>query len=398
MTIDPNWMAAPGHGGPQRKNRKPNPLPLHAAHLWAERPPGHWLIPGLIPERSLGSITAESGAGKTAFLSHVGHLAPMGGEWNGDTLRPFSVVYIAAENPDAVAPRFAAEQRRLHTKAHGLFIMPDPINLLDSDAGLRLCDTVDRCEELSDLPCGLLIVDTVRDAWGGNEDSSQEVGRLFAPLKAVRDKRRTSILFAHHCGHGGDRERGSYHWRANVDFAWHLSKDETELRTLECRKMRSFPLQPKIAFTIKDPDGDYGVTIVEAPTTSGRKPKLSGQKALAFSALHDAAATHGEPLPPSLGLPAGLYGVPCSTWRQAFYDRLGDIKADTTRQAFNRALSELQKANIVGVQGYLAWPVTGHRDGQDISFRNVRPVTVTAAPDSPDMSRNVTRVTQGGNQ
>jgi hypothetical protein len=306
------------------------------------------------------------------------------------------VIYFATENPEALSPRICAELRRHgETEAHGLFVAPESINLLDPAIFDRLSDTIDAAKEREDLVHILIIIDTGRDAWTGNEDSSQEVARFTAVLKRLRDERGVTVIFTHHCGHGSERERGSYHFRANADFAWWINDAEVEggPQIVECRKMRSFPKQPSFAFIASEnEDGDYGVEIVETPAGGTRsKPRLTGQKRLCFEALCDLTVTQGTPLPAALGIPGQLHGVHCEDWRADVYARLGDMATDSKRRAFNRALTDLQGLSAIGVRDDWVWPAyVTDRDGQDKPLRFVLSVPRDAAGhdrDSPALSR-----------
>lgn len=340
-------------------------LKLHAFQQWADQPAPQWLVPDFIPECALGSVTAAPESFKSWLLMTLALKAADGGNWRGEVLPRFSAIYFATENARSHAPRQADYLARNETTADGAFIVEEQIDLLHQDCADEMKKAVKRAEELCDLHCRLVIVDTIRDAWSGNEDSSTESARALATLKSLRDELGVSVVFAHHCGHAGERERGSSNWRANVDFAWHFSRSG-DVSTARCLKMRDAPHPEPFSFGLDtDAEGRTELKFIDQVAASEKsKSPMKGQKRLALDELINQTIIVGTDLPRELGMPSGVRGVSCDAWRQAFYNRLGDLETDSKRKAYNRALVDLQSAKQICVDGDWVWAVD-QKAGQD---------------------------------
>ena len=88
------------------------------------------------------------------------------------------------------------------------------------------------------------------------------------------------------------------------------------------------------------------------------RKRLTGQKALALDCLQSITIGQGENVPASLDLPNGLRGVSQELWRENFYSKLDtQMTSDAKRKAFQRAMTDLQNLNLIGVHNDLVWPV-----------------------------------------
>jgi putative DNA primase/helicase len=328
------------------------PFRLHTAAEWARLDPPRWLVPDFLAEQSLAVIFGASGSGKSFLAAYLAHVLASGLNWRAGAIDPASVIYLAAENPGSLAPRFAALQSRLGGDFPGLFLVADEINLLAEKFADRVSATICSAERESGLRVGLLIIDTMRDAWPGNEDSSTEVSRAFAPLKAIRDRHGLCVLLVHHSGHNGDRERGSSHIRANADTVWSI-EERGQQRVIACLKMRDAARPNPFAFTLEPAGDSCVVAFSDDVSTPSKARPLSPHQRLALDSLASRIVEAGEPLPASVGVNAR--GVLCAEWRKAFYDRLGDTEPEAKRKAFQRSLTELQARNAVAVMEGYAW-------------------------------------------
>lgn len=328
------------------------PFKLHTASDWARLEPPRWLIPNFLFEQSLTVIFGPSGCGKSHLAVKTAHVGPAGLDWRGTPIDAFGVVYFAAENPGSLAPRFAAIQSHLGGLFDGLFIVAEPVNLLAENIADRIGASIVDAERKSGLRVGLIIIDTMRDAWPGNEDSSTEVSRALAPLKLVRDRHGLCVLLVHHSGHNGDRERGSSHIRANADVVWQIEERGNQ-RVVSCQKMRDAAKPDPFAFTLAPVGGSCVVAFADQCADPSKARPLSPQQRLALDSLRDRIAEGGEFVPQSVGVNAR--GILCSEWRKAFYSRLGDLEPDAKRKAFQRSMTELQARNSVTVMENYAW-------------------------------------------
>lgn len=328
------------------------PFRLIPASEWATLEPPRWIFPSFLPEISLAVVYGASGSGKSNLLVTCAHTGAAGLDWRGTPINPFAVVYFAAENPASLSPRFAAVQSHLGGSFDALFVVAEPINLLADNVAERISAAVVEAERLSGLKVGLVIIDTMRDAWPGNEDSSTEVARALAPVKLVRDRHGICVLLVHHTGHNGERERGSSHIRANADAVWQV-EERGDQRVVTCMKMRDAAKPDPFAFTLRPVGDSCVVDFTDAAPPPVRSRPLSSQQKLALDALTDRICEAGEPVPEVVGV--NVHGITCAEWRNAFYERLGDTEPDAKRKAFQRAMTELQARSLVGVREGFAW-------------------------------------------
>lgn len=343
-------VGSPSLGEPVKRRN----LAIHSFADWSTRPAPEWLVPNFLPERAVGSVVSPPGGLKSWLLATISFMGADGADWRGAPLSPFASVY-AAENPGSHSRRHAMMMRGRGFSGRGAFLMPDPIDLLAADTFDLLADAAKRAEDESGMPCRLMIVDTLRDAWSGDEDSSTDSARAMRPMKRLRDEIGVTIAYAHHCGHGGERERGSSNWRGNADFAWFLDKIG-ETVTARCLKMRDGPDDLSFAFRLAETEtGDAYLEFVDDERAARTGRKLSPQRQLALDALLSVIAERGALPPPSSLLPSSVRGVSCEAWREEFYARLGDTDTGTKRQAFNRALRDLQGVGVVQVREDFAW-------------------------------------------
>jgi hypothetical protein len=87
---------------------------------------------------------------------------------------------------------------------------------------------------------------------------------------------------------------------------------------------------------------------------------------IAFKALREAIAEHGEPLPPSSTLPGGVRAVRLEVWRRRFYvyepadadsqDEAAMRRAGDARlKRFTRSRTALVASGAVGIANEFAW-------------------------------------------
>lgn len=336
------------------------PFKLIPATEWAKRPPPNWIVPGFLLEKSLAIVYGESGCGKSFLMSHVSHVLAAGCGWNDEFLKRGCVVYFGTENPGSLSPRFKAMQNHLEGDFGAVYMVAEELNLLDPDTGRRLAMAIREAQNLSGLPVQLVVVDTFRDAHVGNEDSSQDIAKAFAPLKAIRDNFETTVCLVHHSGHGGERERGSSHIRANVDTAWQVAENNGT-RTVSCQKMRDCGKPDPFGFELKPtPDGQCYVELCAPAEKQIRPRRLSDQNRLALTALKNVLALGSEPIPMRLGFSSDIKAARCEAWRAELYSMMGNKDQAAKRQAYNRALDALQAKGFIGCRDEWVWIIRDH--------------------------------------
>ncbi len=88
--------------------------------------------------------------------------------------------------------------------------------------GVRLDDDVWVRRLIRDIAAhniGLLVLETARSLFDGDENSSADVSKLFRNLKRIRDEGQVTIVLSHHTPREGKGYRGSGVFEADVDMS-----------------------------------------------------------------------------------------------------------------------------------------------------------------------------------
>jgi len=151
------------------------------------------LLEKLIPEGAITLFFGKGGVGKTSLALQIIHAIAEGKDFLGLKTKQASVVFVDMENPLGVL-----RDRIVHIGHsdniliwHGSCEPPPP--RLDREDFIRYFD----------LPKGLLVFDTLRASFLGDENSSQDVAVVVDRLKQLRDKGYT-VLLLHHTPKGND--------------------------------------------------------------------------------------------------------------------------------------------------------------------------------------------------
>jgi len=220
-------------------------------------------------------------------------------------------------------------------------VLPVPIDLM-TDAS-RLTSAVERLGIRPDL----VVIDTMSQTFGGEENSASEVAKYLRELGLwFRSAWLATVLVVHHTGHlATERPRGSSAIRTNVDFMFGVFRDEKEMRaTFENGKQKDGELADEISFSLtvvelaRDEDGDP-ITSLMASGMTDRSDVLSLMR-------HEAERGRGGKN--QLFLELACNGVEEKSLRAAFYMAIdGDV--DAKRQAYFRARKWAIGAGLIEV-------------------------------------------------
>ena len=148
------------------------------------------------------------------------------------------VLYVDAENGE----------REIHRRVHGLGLKPN----VASQLSVYSAEGFDLRRNLADLGQILaieepevLILDSFRSLWAGDENDSGEVASVLDPLRNLVRKHNTATLLLHHSPKGAKDYRGSGAIGASAELIFVLARHdddpEPDRRYLECRKCRPAP-------------------------------------------------------------------------------------------------------------------------------------------------------------
>jgi hypothetical protein len=296
--------------------------------------PPKMIIRGLIPERSLNSVTGPTGAGKSFTTADIGICTATGLPFHGRKVRQANVLYIAGEGGFGLRARFKALQLEynLPEVPENLHVTSGPVDLLNADEVDMVASFIIEHE------IELVIIDTFARCFAADENSAKDIG---AAIQAITQKfigAGAAVLLVHHTGHGNqDRARGSSAFRAALDVEIGVEKAEGGLR-LKCWKTKDFEPWPEESYRMKsidtgftDEDGQPVTSLVLEPGSTGKVGALSSRE----RAIWEAACR--------LGPIFSLEDI-----RQAAYPLL---TVQNKRQAVTRLLGKLEDQGLISFNG-----------------------------------------------
>lgn len=315
----------------------------------------------------------RANAGKTAVVfdlaAHVAGRMP----YRGRRTRGGLVVWLALEAPQSLDNRLVAWCRHHGFDAGGLSlaVVAGTLDLRNKASVSEAIDLLSEIEAQAAEPIALLVIDTLARAMpGADENSFADMGAAIAALDRIRTEARVDALVAlHHVGKDDSRgPRGHSSLIAAVDGAYEVRDGE-----VICTKARDGKVGESLPVLLQpvevgvDEDGDPVTAVVavaaDAPVNAhaAAKPRRSltdGSK-LALRVLRELLRAEGI-AGDRVGAPASAVAVTIDRWRDEHRERYGGAStdkanADAERKAWQRAIGQLQAANIVIVAGQWVW-------------------------------------------
>ena len=235
--------------------------------------PPQWLVKDHIPKNALSTLYGPPGVGKTFVALDMALSIATGVPFSDEfPVDEGHVVYIAAEGAWGLAPRVKAWEKSRGVRADKLYIVPDAVQLLDSDHVQRLLDELQRT---FDIP-KLIVFDTLaRSMVGGDENAALDMGQAIQHIDAIRDRFADddtgdgpNIMLIHHSSKDGLKERGSTALRGAMDTMLSVQNAEPGQpgKWLNCAKQKDFAEFDSRLFYLQDvefdPGNEYGKSVV----------------------------------------------------------------------------------------------------------------------------------------
>jgi hypothetical protein len=334
----------------------------------------------VIPARGFIVLWGASGSGKTFTVLDLSAAIARGEPWAGRRTKPGLVAYIAAEGQlrnrvDA----YLASNGLSEADLAGLRVLDSSVNLLDgsADIGPLLAELRAMAQEAGGV--AMVIVDTLNRVMpGGDENSSEDIGRLIAAAKRIESELDCAVLFVHHSGKNEERGgRGHSSLKAATDAEISVKRDGDN-RIVTAEKVRdgedgevllTFRLQQVDLGPLSDHDPDADpeerrtscvVAAVETKPQAGPVARLSDTDRIALRALQELCAKSDDRTSETSIHPAGLPRVAIDAWREHFRIVRGVSMDDpkeleASRKAFRRAIDRLVDQRIVGARESKAW-------------------------------------------
>ena len=243
-------------------------------HLWSvtealTRPKPSFLLPGILPARSIGVVYGPKNIGKTWLVLDQALRLATGLEGFGrDKSDPQDVVYFIGEGfEDLVHSRvlaWCAEHQCVNELPHFHLLenFPDVSN--DADV-----DILGKEISKRELDPRLIVLDTysrVLAQAGLNENDPVDVMKFVRQAEDLKRGLGCTILAVHHTGKDIDRgPRGAQTLLDAVDFGWEVSGDVELALMARCEKMRAARKGPNMYF---EPIPQSGALVLRGITES----------------------------------------------------------------------------------------------------------------------------------
>jgi hypothetical protein len=317
-----------------------------------------WLSPA-----SASVAFGPSNVGKSFWALDLGLHVAANRDWHGRRVNGGTVVFAALEGGLGFANRIEAVRRRnpdLVANAD-FHLLKAPLNLANPDDANALAEAV------TNLNPVLIVIDTLARAMQGDENSTQDMGKLVRNIDLIRKRVGAHVMLIHHTGKvTANGARGSSALKAAVDTEIELKRVGDTI-TAQAEKQRDMETGSLFAYELRgveiglDQDGEQITSaVVEETEAPNRKPKISGQALIAYQALIDVIADHGEKRRGDK-FPSNRLCVSVERWKIECKGRRLSNGTDPSaeRKAFDRAMKTLhEKLTAIRIVDDLVWIVS----------------------------------------
>jgi len=174
------------------------------------------------------------------------------------------------------------------------------VEMYEPDDGQRFdlrTDLGDLEQLLAQYEPDLLVLDSFRTLWGGEENDSGDVAKVLDPLRNLVRKHKAGAILLHHSGKGNGDYRGSSAIGASAELGFTLARkegdDDRDRRSLSCWKCRPAPKPAKAWLRLSVDRGMVFIDRAEAPEDqpAPTAPVTSSLKPQVLAALTDEPQT-----------------------------------------------------------------------------------------------------------
>ena len=245
---------------------------LDVARMVRESPsPVPWVVQGLVVRGALTILNGREGEGKSMLAMALAAGVAVGENQAGLDCRAGRVLIIDGENG------IYETHRRVH--ALGL---PESVEMYEPEDGFDLRrDLADLARLLALHKPDLLVLDSFRTLWGGEENDSGEVAKALDPLRNLVRRHKAGTILLHHSGKANGGYRGSSAIGASAELGFTLGRetgdDDGHRRSLSCWKCRPAPKPAKAWLRLSVERDMVLIDRAEppkAPVTASLKPRV----------------------------------------------------------------------------------------------------------------------------
>jgi hypothetical protein len=224
-------------------------------------PPVPWVIEGLVVRGALTILNGREGEGKSLLTMALAAGVALGEQQAGMNCRAGRVLIVDLENG----------AHEIHRRVHALGL-PGTVTMYEGTDGKRFdlrTDLRDLDGLLAQHQPDLLVLDSFRSSWAGEENDAGEVAKVLDPLRNLVRRRGAGTILLHHSGKGSGTYRGSSAIGASCELGFTLAREDgdedRDRRSLTCWKCRPAPKPPKAWLRMSADRGMVLIDRAEAP-------------------------------------------------------------------------------------------------------------------------------------
>jgi RecA-family ATPase len=273
-------------------------------------PAREWLVPDLIPHRTVTLLSGDGGTGKSLLALQLAVAAATGGRWIGREVTPGSVVYLSAEDDtdelhrrlSDIIEREGGDFRDLERLTLRSLAGEDALLAVETAVTLAATALYEELElaAKAQQDVRVIILDTLADLYPANENDRAKVRQFVGLLRGLAIRRQCAVvLLAHPSLSGlssGSGTSGSTAWNNSVrsrlymeritDGAHEPDPDKRRLRTM---KANYGQVGGEISLTWK-----RGVFVPDGPSTGLDRMAATAKAERVFLKLLDEFTAQGR--------------------------------------------------------------------------------------------------------
>lgn len=308
--------------------------------------PRKFLVEQVIPEQGLGVLWAQSGNGKTFAALDLAYAVARGVDWHGHAVIQGSVLYVSLEG--WLQPRIQAHLDYNNVEAQELKAFCCVEHSIDmTKGGASLLLNAIHTAGIRNLK--LIVIDTLNRAMpGGNENASEDMGRMIGAATKLIESTGAALMFIHHCGKQESQgSRGHSSLKAATDFELSI-KSKAKVQTLRLEKARDakdgYPL---FKFKLSEYSNSAALIPLDGEHGFEELSKLGTHDRTALIFLEQLLKDR-----PNRGK------VSLKKWRDLlFKEAWVDAKEDAKAQRISRAKRTLEHKGLIAFDSEYVWTI-----------------------------------------